>query len=159
LLVLRVFSRDASTRTLLDELQRSTDWPHVESLLRAEGADPGCLMRLSIGNEPPIAGTVHQAFAGHIAADLRLIRRWARISTGDSEAGGNQATSVGSQRELNVVTGRVNKILCQPKVPLRRGQRTMSQAVLNLFHPRLTRPRKPGERPSQIVRRNRQTQA
>jgi hypothetical protein len=48
---IRLMARAALLTKVLAVVDDTTDWAHVESLLRTEGADPGCLMRLSVGTE------------------------------------------------------------------------------------------------------------
>jgi hypothetical protein len=47
-----LLARDAALAKVVTVADDSTDWAHVESLVRAQGADPAGLMRLSIGKEP-----------------------------------------------------------------------------------------------------------
>lgn len=50
----------------------STDWAHVDTLLRAEGQDPRCLTRLDIAKHPPVEETMALLMA---AAARRTPRR------------------------------------------------------------------------------------
>jgi len=47
-----LLARDAALGKVVAVADDSTDWAHVESLVRAQGADPVGLARLSTGDEP-----------------------------------------------------------------------------------------------------------
>jgi hypothetical protein len=49
---IRVIARAALLDKVRAVVDDTTDWAHVERLLRAEGADPGRLVRLDVGKEP-----------------------------------------------------------------------------------------------------------
>jgi len=47
-----VLARDGALSKVVAVADDSTDWAHVESLVRAQDADPVGLTRLSAGNQP-----------------------------------------------------------------------------------------------------------
>jgi hypothetical protein len=49
---IRVIARAALLDKVRAVVDDTTDWAHVERLLRAEGADPGRLVRLNVGKDP-----------------------------------------------------------------------------------------------------------